>query len=246
MPGVMDEILTDLTAEYGQLDALLASLGPADWARPSGAEGWTIADVVAHLALTEEAVVRSTAEGGGGLTAREGDLEADVAGDVAAAGLDGPAALARWRAAVAASVPALAAADPDRPLRWAAAPLKPRTLATTRLAEHWAHTLDLAGPLGADLADTARLRHIAWLGHATLPYAFGLAGLDPVAVRAELTGPDGEAWAFGPPDAAARITGPAGHFCRVGAHRLRPGDSALTAEGPGAADALRLLRNWAA
>lgn len=242
----MDEILTDLRAEYDRLDAMLAPLGPAEWARPSAADGWTLADVVAHLALTEEAVVRSAAEGGGGLTAREGDLEADVAGDVAAAGLDGPAALARWRATTAASITALAAADPDRPLRWAAAPLKPRTLATTRLAEHWAHGLDLAPPLGADYADTARLRHIAWLGHATLPYAFGLAGLDPVPVRAELIGPDGESWAFGPADAAARITGPAGDFCRVGAHRLRPEASRLTAEGPGAADALRLLRNWAA
>ncbi|MDH4077695.1 MAG: maleylpyruvate isomerase family mycothiol-dependent enzyme [Acidimicrobiia bacterium] len=246
MTGALDEILTDLRAEYGRLDAMLAPLTAAQWAQPSAAEGWTIADVVAHLALTEEAVVRSAAERGGGLTARAGDLEADVAGDVTAAGLDGPAALVRWQTATAASVPALAAADPDRPLRWAAAPLKPRTLATTRLAEHWAHGLDLAGPLGADFTDTARLRHIAWLGHATLPYAFSLAGLDPVPVRAELVGPHGEAWAFGPPDAAARITGPAGHFCRVGAHRLAPPDSDLVADGPGAADALRLLRNWAA
>ena len=50
------------------------------------------------------------------------------------------------------------------------------TLATTRLAEHWAHGLDIAGPLGADFPDTGRLRHIAWLAHRTLPYALSLAG----------------------------------------------------------------------
>lgn len=248
----MDVILADLTAEYDRLEAMLARCGPADWERPSAAPGWTVADVVAHLVLTEEAVVRSVAHQAGLLDAvdrsgnREADLESAVAGDVRTAGMDGPAAFARWRAARRASVEALAGADPDRPVPWAADPLKPRTLATTRLAEHWAHALDLAGPLGADLPDTARLRHIAWLGHATLPYAFRLAGLDPVPVRAELTGPGGEAWAFGPADAPTRVTGPAGDFCRLGAHRLAPGDTRLVGTGPHGDDVLRLLRNWAA
>ena len=49
------------------------------------------------------------------------------------------------------------AADPDRPLEWVGAPVKPATLATTRLAEHWAHGLDIAGPLGAEFPDTGRL-----------------------------------------------------------------------------------------
>jgi len=35
----MDEILTDLRAEYDRLDAMLAPLGPDEWARPSAAEG---------------------------------------------------------------------------------------------------------------------------------------------------------------------------------------------------------------
>jgi hypothetical protein len=36
--------------------------------------------------------------------------------------------------------------------------LKPATLATTRLAEHWAHGLDITRPLGIAFPDTARLR----------------------------------------------------------------------------------------
>jgi hypothetical protein len=40
-------------------------------------------------------------------------------------------------------------------------PLKPATLATTRLTEHWAHALDITGPLGIELPDTGRLRHVA-------------------------------------------------------------------------------------
>ena len=72
-----------------------------------------------------------------------------------------------------------------------AGPVKPATLATTRLAEHWAHGLDITGPLGIEFPDTERLRHIAWLAHRTLPYALSLAGQQPVAVRCELTVPDG-------------------------------------------------------
>ena len=130
-------------------------------------------------------------------------------------------------------------------LPWAAAPLKPATLATTRLAEHWAHGLDITGPLGIAFPDTARLRHIAWLGHATLPYAFAVAGAEPRDVFCELVGPDGATWRFGDPAAASSIRGPAGEFCRVGARRLQPERTTLVAEGPFGAAALSVLRNYA-
>ena len=121
----------------------------------------------------------------------------------------------------------LRAADPQRRIEWAAAPLKPAALATTRLAEHWTHGLDVTGPLGIDFPDTARLRHVAWLAHRMLPYAFGLAGQPAAEIRAELTAPDGTTtWEFGPPDAASAITGDAGLFCRVAAQRLAPAQAA--------------------
>ena len=135
--------------------------------------------------------------------------------------------------------------------------MKPATLATTRLAEHWAHGLDITGPLGIAFPDTQRLRHIAWLAHRTLPYALSLIGQPPVAVRCELTapdsagaesaGPDGSGtWRFGPADAESVITGTAGDFCRVAAQRLDPAQSGLRASGPHGATALRLLRTYAA
>ena len=48
--------------------------------------------------------------------------------------------LTRWERATQASVDALAHADPSRSYRWAAAPLRSCTLATTRLArvKHYA------------------------------------------------------------------------------------------------------------
>jgi uncharacterized protein (TIGR03084 family) len=131
-------------------------------------------------------------------------------------------------------------------LQWVTGLVKPDTLATTRLAEHWAHGLDITGPLGIDFPDTGRLRHIAWLAHRTLPYAFSLAGQEAASVRCSLTAPDGvTVWAFGRGDAGSEISGPAGAFCRVAAQRLDPAASGLEATGPHGADALRVLRTYA-
>jgi uncharacterized protein (TIGR03084 family) len=152
----------------------------------------------------------------------------------------------RWRTAREAALAALRGCPPGTRLPWAAAPLSPATLATTRLAEHWAHALDITEPLGIAYPGTARLRHVAWLAVRTLPYAFAVAGQEARPVRCELTGPDGERWEFGPADARSRITGPAEAFCRVAARRLAPEASGLTATGPDAAAAMRVVRTYAA
>jgi uncharacterized protein (TIGR03084 family) len=241
-------IFDDLAAEHEQLDAVLAVLTPDMWAGPSAADGWSVADVVLHLAQTEEFVVASTAGERTGF-ARPDDVPLDKAMDRLVADQRGapPAEVfGRWRNARRAALAALRGCSPTDRLTWAAAPLSPRTLATTRLAEHWAHALDITVPLRIDYPDTARLRHIAWLGHRTLPYAFAAAGEEGGPVRCELTAPDGETWHYGDEDAPSVIKGTAAEFCRVGARRLAPEDTSLVAEGPYAAAALRVVRNYAA
>jgi uncharacterized protein (TIGR03084 family) len=174
---VNDDVLDDLTAEQEALETVLTRL-PADaWHRPSAAAGWTVADVVLHLAQTEEAVVASVAGTIGSAHWRAFGTTVDeaVAAMVRAEQAPPEATFARWRTARRAALAALHGADPQRPVPWVTSTLKPRTLATTRLAEHWAHALDITAPLDVPYPDTARLRHIAWLGHATLPYAFRLA-----------------------------------------------------------------------
>jgi uncharacterized protein (TIGR03084 family) len=241
-------IFDDLVAEQDRLDAILSGLDEADWAAPSAAAGWTVSDVMLHLAQTEEAVTASAA--GADVTVRspDGATLDEVMDRLVQAERAAPAAvLQRWRAARLAAVAALRAADPQQPLAWAAASLKPTTLATTRLAEHWAHGLDITGPLGIPFPDTARLWHIAWLAQRTLPYAFVLAGEQPHSVFCALTAPDGTAtWQYGPPEADSSITGPVGAFCRVAAQRLTPSQSGLHATGPHGATALGLLRTYAA
>ena len=241
------EIFSDLEAEYDRLETILGELDHHSWMSMSGAPGWTVSDVVLHLAQTDESVVISLNAPIEGTSWREGDVTVDDMVDamVREQRAEPASVFDRWRTARRASVAALRTADPQRRFRWAAAPLKPMTLATTRLAEHWAHGLDITTPLGIDYPDTDRLRHIAWLGYSTLPYAFGLEGVEPAPVYCELTGPNGDVWFFGSNDAATRIVGTAGEFCRVGAQRLLPGDSQLVATGPHAALAVRVLRNYA-
>lgn len=246
------DVFDDLAAEQQQIDAMLAGLTDADWERASGAVGWSISDVLLHLAQSEEAVVLST-KGSSladalppalvGATSMDDMMDRWVASERA----PGPQVLERWRRSSTAAVSALRAADPDTRLPWAAAPIKPVALATTRLAEHWAHALDIAAGLGVDYADTDRLRHIAWLAHRTLPYAFTVNGQDPHDVYCELVAPDGATmWRFGNEAAESRIEGAAAAFCRVGAQRLTPESSGLTTKGPYADAALRVLRNYAA
>jgi uncharacterized protein (TIGR03084 family) len=240
-------IFDDLEAEQDRLQGILTGLDEAQWLTESGASGWSVADVVLHLAQTEEGVVATAT--GVGVDARP---EPGVSVDEAMARLVGSQRAApaeifrRWQTARVAALAELRAADPTKPLLWVEAPLKPATLATTRLAEHWAHTLDITGPLGIDLPDTDRLRHVAWLAHRSLAYAFMLAGQPDQRVYCRLTAPDGETWELGPPDAASKITGSAGAFCRVAAQRLAPERSGLQAEGPYGAAALSVLRTYAA
>ena len=248
-------IFDDLAAEQERLETILLGLDEAQWMSPSGARGWTIADVVLHLAQSEEGVEATAAHRRPrtGLGALAGTTMDERAAKAVRMERAAPAEVfARWQRARQAGLAAIRAADPDQPLEWVTGPVKPATLATTRLAEHWAHGLDITGPLGIKFPDTERLRHVAWLAHRTLPYALSLAGLPPVAVHCELTGPDdaspdnSSTWQFGPPDAESAITGAAGDFCRVAAQRLDPAQSGLRASGPHGATALRVLRTYAA
>jgi len=239
-------IFDDLVAEQDRIETILTDLDEDGWLSPSGAAGWTVADVVLHLAQTEEAVAATAAGFNAPGTWQVGESVDVQAERMVQAERTSPAVVfERWRIARRAAVAALRAADPDNRLAWAAAPLKPGTLATTRLAEHWAHGLDITDPLGIPFADTDRLRHVAWLGHASLPYAFALAGDDPHDVFCELVAPDGSSWRYGPEDADSTITGRAGAFCRVGARRLAPDESGLVTTGPHGHTALRVLRNYA-
>ena len=159
----------------------------------------------------------------------------------------GPRCTRGARAAASAVRALLAESDPRRPMPWVVTDLPARTMATTRLAETWIHTHDVADAVGVALVPGHRLRHVARLAVRTVPYAFSRAGLAPPAgpVAARLTAPGGGTWQIGDEDATTTVLGPALDFCLVAARRLDPAASGLTAEGPDADDVLRLVRTYA-
>lgn len=248
-------IFEDLEAEQDRLNGILAGLDEAQWNSPSAAAGWTVADVVLHLAQGDEAVLASAADADlragpaarSSIRAGSGATVDEIMNQLVLAERTTPAEVfSRWRQTQAAALAALRAADPKQPMAWVETPMKPASLATTRLAECWTHGLDITGPLRIDFPDTDRLRNVAWLAHRTLPYAMTLAAARPAPVRCELTAPDGASvWEFGPAEAESGIAGPAGDFCRVAARRLAPASSQLRATGPYGATALRLMRTYA-
>ena len=131
-------IFDDLAAEQDRLDGILAGLDEAQWATPSAAAGWSVADVVLHLAQSDEAVVASTA--GQNLRAGpdSGASVDEIMNLLVQAERAAPADVyRRWQQARAAALAALRAADPKQPVAWVESPMKPATLATTRLAEAW-------------------------------------------------------------------------------------------------------------
>jgi uncharacterized protein (TIGR03084 family) len=251
----VDPILVALTAQHAELADLLAGLDDVDWARPSRCDGWSVADVVLHLAQTDEMALGSATGRFEEMLARltDGAGPAGTVDEGADAmvgrerGQPGDAVRDRWQSGADTLVGALAAADPHDRVTWVAGPLSIRTLVTTRLAETWVHTGDVAAVFGKDVAPTARLEHIARLAWRTVPYAFARAGralAGPVAF--ELRGPSGEHWSFVPEQApVTTIRGDAGELCLLATQRVRPAATGLRGDGPDADAVLGLVRTYA-
>jgi uncharacterized protein (TIGR03084 family) len=238
-PQSVRTVLNDLRAESDALDGLVAGLDPADWATATPAEGWTIADTIAHLAWTDvhallavndpEAFARQLADGGEALA--EGFVDE---GARRGAAQPPPELLEQWRAGRARLWATLTGQPPGARFPWYGPPMSTASMATGRLMETWAHGEDIADALGVRRAPTARLWHVARIAVRARDFAFAVHGRTPPAddFRVELTAPDGTLWDFGPPDATQRVTAPALDFCLLAVQRRHRDDVAVRAEGP--------------
>ena len=77
----MPDVIDDLEAEHDEFEALLGELSPDDWTSPSAAAGWSMADVVLHLAQTEEAIPAALAGESEGVDWRAFGDDVDTAMD---------------------------------------------------------------------------------------------------------------------------------------------------------------------
>jgi uncharacterized protein (TIGR03084 family) len=253
----VDEVVSALAEQQAELTGILTGIDDADWQRPSRCEGWTVADVVLHLAQTNEMAIASVDDRmpqyledvGRSLASTPPSNVDDGAALMVANERDRPLAelKARWRSTVNEFLGRLDDTDFHRRVTWVAGELSVRTLVTTRLAETWIHTGDVADGLGVGLQPNDRLKHIARLAWRTLPYAFSGSGKQlsgPVAF--ELRGPSGNDWSFVPDEpAVTTIRGDGVDLCLVAARRVDPRKTSLTGEGPDAEAVLELVRTYA-
>jgi len=235
MTEVLTHVLADLAAEGDRLDALVADLGDGGWHTPTPAPGWDVATQVAHLAWTDEAALKAATDKAA-WDAVVLDAIADPAGFVdqqALAIAQGPDLLTRWRRSRTDLHSALVAHPQGQKMPWFGPPMSATSMATARLMETWAHSLDVHEALGAPVEDTDRIRHIAHLGVRTRNFAFGVHGLDAPTeeFRIDLVAPSEDVWSWGPEDAAQTLTGSAGDFCRLVTQRVHRADTDLVASG---------------
>jgi uncharacterized protein (TIGR03084 family) len=251
----VDAVLTALAEQHAELAGLLAGADDVDWQRPSRCPGWSVADVVLHLAQTDAlaiASVRGTFGEGVNAFGLDGGPAPSVDAGVdqmvrTERGQPGRAVRERWASGAATLRQLLASSAPSERVQWVAGQLSVQTLATTRLAECWIHTGDVAAALEVELRPTDRLRHVARLAWRMLPYAFTHAGREfagPVAF--ELRGPSGDKWTFAPDgDPVTVVRGDAVELCLVAARRVGPEQTSLGGDGPDVATVLELIRTYA-
>ena len=215
----------------------MAGLTPGQWALPTPAPGWTIAHQIGHLWWTDRVALLSVTDEPAFLELVAGAQTkvATFVDDAAAEAAAVPSAdlLADWRQTRAELHTALRGVPDGRKLLWFGPPMSATSMATARLMETWAHGVDVADTLGADVVATARLKSIAHLGVRTRDFAFTVHGLTPPTepFRVGLTAPDGEVWAWGREDAAHGVRGSALDFCFLVTQRRPRADLDVVAEG---------------
>jgi uncharacterized protein (TIGR03084 family) len=247
----MAALVADLAAESAGLTQMLVPLAPGDWDRPTPAAGWAIRDQVSHLAFFDETATLAAAdpvrfrEEASRLNAVGAAFTESVARDYRHLS---PDELLEWLAQARETyLVTFAGLDPAQRLPWYGPPMSAASSVTARLMETWAHGQDIADTLGIRRPATIRLRHIAHLGYATLGFSFTVHGqpAPSAPVRVELTGPDGSAWSWGPPDAADLVRGDALDFCLLVTQRRHRLDTGLRATGPVASAWLGLAQAFA-
>ncbi|WP_433173690.1 TIGR03084 family metal-binding protein [Actinoallomurus sp. CA-150999] len=247
MAVAMDELLTDLREETGDLERLLK---PEAWDLPTPAEGWTVRDQVIHLAWFDEAAVRAVTDPGAfreevrTLVAEGFDTDQII---TERRSMPGEEVLGWFRTARGRMVEALAGLEPKARIPWYGPDMGAASFTTARLMETWAHGQDVADAVGAGHAPTDRLRHIAQIGVRTLPWSFAVHGrpVPETPVRVELNLPSGARWVAGPEGADDLVQGSALDFCLVVTQRRHRDDADLTVVGPVAEEWLDVAQAFA-
>jgi uncharacterized protein (TIGR03084 family) len=245
------DICADLSAEHDALDRIVAGLDEPGWDTPTPAEGWSVRDTISHLAFFDGAALAAAVDPEA-FTAELEQVMADPDAYMDQAirkgrSLSGEDLLDWWREGRRKMLAEFALLDPKQRIPWYGPPMSALSFATARLMETWAHGQDVVDALGAEREPTDRLRHVAHIGVRARPFSYAVRNMavPEAEVRVELVAPSGVTWAWGPEDAADRVSGSALDFCLVVVQRRHLDDVSLTIEGPAAAEWMSIAQAFA-
>mgnify|MGYP000621052042 CR=1 FL=1 len=238
MPEIFNPV-DDLIAEQALVDALVADFTEDDWNRmASYCTTWTFKDVICHIAFFDYCAVELLAGRGESVNA-----VADAASEqdehyhvMAFRDRSGADILNWWREQRTLMTASFLELGPKGRVPWAAGipHMSVRSLASARLMELWAHSVDLYDALGIDPVVKERITStlfLSWQGRPNMYNVNGLAFDSEIPMYLELTLPSGELWTKGEPNDQNYIKGSAKDWALVAIRRRNWMDTGLEVVG---------------
>jgi uncharacterized protein (TIGR03084 family) len=151
----MRDICKDLADEQAAIDDIVKDLDEAGWQTVTPFYGWRIKDEISHIAYFDRAAFLAATD----VKAFNKDVEKMLEGftnfddmhkkvNSVGGALSGAELLAWWRKERAQLIEAFLSVDPKTRLPWYGPPMAPKSSATARLMETWAHGQDIVDALG--------------------------------------------------------------------------------------------------
>jgi len=250
----MKTICLDLKAQYQELDDLVAGLDKKKWLLETPFFHWTIFDEIAHITFFDQESLLAIEDPIRFKERAKKVIEIIRSGDNWPERINpmlGPKVpaelLSYWRDIRTSLVRRLRTMYPGDRLIWYGPDMSARSFATARLMEAWAHAQDVFDTLREKRDNCDRLRHVAHIGVDTFGWSFKVKGMKIPLIepRVELSGPAGELWVWGEPDASDRVWGSAEEFCLVVTQRRNMADTGLKWQGMHAGKWLSMAQAFA-
>ncbi len=214
----MNEILSNLVAEQQLLDQYLQSIPVRNWDTKTSFKNWNITAHVSYLSALEDLGYNALKKKGSDFNKYKGPKGLEkFEKEAIAKGKDmrPQDVIEWWRMSRASVIESLAKCTPGKKITWWKNEIDCRTFAVTKLAETWAHSLDVYESMNKDYEDTVRVEHVALYGWLNAENATKLNKSKFEDLRIELIGPEYKAWQFGNENSKNTIKGSAGDWCRV-------------------------------
>lgn len=239
----MKTILSDLIAEQSVVDSLVSGLTEDQWnevietdMRVGDIPGiWTIKDEIVHVALFDASAAKLVMGEAQDLNEAipEGtqDINYRVTKERA---MSKDEVLSWWREERTKLAWALYNKDPKARIPWAPGmPMSAKSLASARLMELWAHSVDIYDQLGLPVRVEDRITHTLFLSWQARPFAYSINGaqVPETPIYLELVLPSGKIWSKGQEDAANYIKGTAADWALVAIRRRNWMDTELEVVG---------------